>query len=312
MATSKEAATTTAHPHTAEVPRTCFVVAPIGGDGTDIRRRSDQVLRYIIDPVLSKLNFAPAVRADKMTAGGLITRQVIDQILTADLVVADLTGHNPNVFYELALRHAFRKPFVQLAVGKTRERLPFDVQEQRTIFFDHTDLDDVELAKATFEDYVSSAMEPGADIESPVSQTVDLMSLRSSDDPEQRGQADIIEMLEDLRQVVTRNERTSEPSSPSADVIALRFLVEQLASRGELRRSQHLLLTNADTSTGHDRWVRSLLDLFPYGSLRSPSRDDEPDAVTIQQAAALRRKRQRAQEQARSEALARKEKTEER
>ena len=49
-----------------------------------------------------------------MSQPGSITTQIVDQILTAALVVADLTGHNANVLYELAIRHVVRKPVVQL------------------------------------------------------------------------------------------------------------------------------------------------------------------------------------------------------
>jgi hypothetical protein len=60
--------------------------------------------------------------------------------------VADLTERNPNVFYELAIRHAIRKPLIQII--KSDEQIPFDVAGTRTIPVDHRDLDSVEFAKA--------------------------------------------------------------------------------------------------------------------------------------------------------------------
>jgi hypothetical protein len=53
-------------------------------------------------------------------------------------VIADLSFHNPNVFYELALRHAVRKPIVQ--ISRTADRLPFDIGQFRTIVVDTTDI----------------------------------------------------------------------------------------------------------------------------------------------------------------------------
>lgn len=274
--------------------RSCFVVAPIGGDGTDTRRRSDQVLRHVIDPVLGDLNFEPAVRADRITDGGLITRQVIDHILTADLVIADLTDHNPNVFYELALRHAFQKPFVQLVVGKAHVPLPFDVAEQRTIFFDHTDLDDVERAKKTLSDYVKATMEPGADVESPVSHTMDLMTLRGSSNPEDRSQADIIEMLEDIRTAMLRTGRGAESPAPKADVTTMRRCLEELSARGMLSREQVLRLVNGYTSDDHDAWALGLSFFEPRPANATQWSKSEEAAASRQKAKdALRETRQK-------------------
>ena len=67
------------------------------------------------------------------------------RILSDPLVVADLTDHNPNVFYEVAIRHAMQKPLVQLI--DENQRIPFDVSDVRTIKVDITDLDSVERCK---------------------------------------------------------------------------------------------------------------------------------------------------------------------
>src|SRR4030088_3189951 len=91
----------------------CLVLAPIGKEGSDLRTRSDKVLKHIIGPVAEECGYE-AVRADKISEPGMITTQVINHILNDPMVVGDLTGHNANVFYELAVRHAIRKPYVQI------------------------------------------------------------------------------------------------------------------------------------------------------------------------------------------------------
>lgn len=88
--------------------KTCFVIAPIGEPGSETRRRSDQILNHVIKPVAKQAGYA-AVRADEEGEPGLITHQVIQHLLDDPLVIADLTGRNPNVFYELAIRHAINK-----------------------------------------------------------------------------------------------------------------------------------------------------------------------------------------------------------
>lgn len=88
-----------------------FVIGPIGQAGSDVRKRADLVLHSIIKPALGPLNYT-VTRADDITNPGQITPQVITFINSADLVIADLTGHNPNVFYELAIADALEKPVI--------------------------------------------------------------------------------------------------------------------------------------------------------------------------------------------------------
>lgn len=122
----------------------CFVVSPIGTDDSKARQRADKILRYIIKPTCEELGFG-AYRADEMSTPSLISQRVMRELLTADLVIADLTGANPNVYYELAVRHFIGKPVVQLI--EKGEDIPFDVSDVNTIQVDHTDLDSVQKAK---------------------------------------------------------------------------------------------------------------------------------------------------------------------
>src|SRR5262245_11520148 len=93
--------------------KSCFVIAPIGKENSPERRRSDQVFKHIISPAAAACGYE-AIRADNLSKPGLITSQIIEHLVTDQLVVADLTGHNPNVFYELAIRHVVKKPVVQI------------------------------------------------------------------------------------------------------------------------------------------------------------------------------------------------------
>ena len=115
--------------------KNCFIICPIGEEDSETRKRSDKVLADIIEPSTIKCGYK-AIRADKLPDPGIITHNVIKHILNDSLVIADLTEQNPNVFYELALRHVSKKPLVQIIDKSEEGKIPFDVANMSTILID--------------------------------------------------------------------------------------------------------------------------------------------------------------------------------
>ncbi len=175
--------------------KTCFVVSPIGAEKSDIRRRADQVLKYIIRPVARAEPFGyHVVRADDIADPGLITSQVFRHLLEDQLVVADLTGHNPNVFYELAIRHAVAKPVVQMIA--TGQALPFNVNASRTILFDINDLDSVENAKQELRKQIAATEASDFRTDSPLGHALQVSQLEGDADPQVRAAGAILDRLD--------------------------------------------------------------------------------------------------------------------
>jgi hypothetical protein len=116
---------------------TCFYISPIGQEDTEQRKHADFFLEYVVTPALREFNLE-VVRADQIGKPGMIGKQVLEHILKSRLVIADLSFHNPNVFYELCLRHVTRLPTVQII--RAAEGIPFDIEQYRTIKIDTKDL----------------------------------------------------------------------------------------------------------------------------------------------------------------------------
>lgn len=122
-----------------DLASSCFYITPIGDDGTDQRKHADLVLSQIVEPAIEALGLSlVVVRADRLTRPGMISQQILQYVLGSRLVVADLSFHNPNVFYELAIRHATGLPTVLLS--RTLEKVPFDIADLRVVRLDMTDI----------------------------------------------------------------------------------------------------------------------------------------------------------------------------
>ena len=113
--------------------KTCFVISIIGKENSSERIHADNVFNHIIQPALA--NEFDVTRADKMYHADKIDNKIFSSLKDADLVVADLTGKNPNVFLEVGYRMALDKPIMFL-VQKNSEPLPFDIQSINICHYD--------------------------------------------------------------------------------------------------------------------------------------------------------------------------------
>ena len=111
--------------------KTCFVIMPYGGDDEDIRKHFTGVYNSIIAPAARLLGYEPR-RSDIAGEPGNITADIIQSLAEAEIVVADLTAANANVFFELGIRHALRKSGTVHIVDGDHE-IPFDVRQYRAI-----------------------------------------------------------------------------------------------------------------------------------------------------------------------------------
>ncbi len=114
----------------------------------------------IYEPAIRKAGLK-AVRADAdIFATGKIMDQVWAGINAAKVLVAELTSRNPNVFYELGIAHALKKPVV--LISSNEDDVPFDVRHIRVIYYDVTDpFWGEKLLNKVAENIVSALTNPG-------------------------------------------------------------------------------------------------------------------------------------------------------
>lgn len=165
--------------------KTCFVISPISEVGSDARKRSDWILGGIIEPIAQAAPFSyRVVRSDKLTNPGLISQQVIEHLLYSELIIADLTDHNPNVFYELGIAHTTSRPVISFI--RKGQAIPFDNNHVRTIIYDLSDFDIFKSVKEELRKHIEAVEDEGFSVDNPVTLTKANLKLRDSNDPEKQ------------------------------------------------------------------------------------------------------------------------------
>jgi len=174
-----------------QAKKKCFVISPIGDQSGSVRAEADWVLKGLIRPALEP-DFV-VERADNYPKNDVITNQVILAIRDADLIVADLTGHNPNVFYELAVAHGFEKPVVPMI--RSDEKIPFDNHLMGTIFYSRDRFELFEQAKAELKLAAMEALKSGRKVSNPITMAIGVGQMKASGDDKDQMLAELMETV---------------------------------------------------------------------------------------------------------------------
>lgn len=172
-----------------------FVIGPIGDRdaeaGSEAKTAYEdaiEIFEYVVLPACQAMDIE-AFRADHISRTGEINEQIFRHLRDSHVVIADMTGANPNVMYELGLRHTTGKLTIQIG---EKGKLPFDVSTIRTILFKRTEAGLIS-AKRSLIASLAEGLERGSDpvtatrvwLEIPGTETVssDASGSDSSDEP---------------------------------------------------------------------------------------------------------------------------------
>ena len=151
-------------PRSREFLDTCFVMMPFGA-------WFDRYYQEIYVPAIKDAGFEP-VRADELFTTGSVVEQIWEQIEKAKLLLADLSGKNPNVFYELGLAHAAKQPVIFTAAQV--DDVPFDLRHLRVIIYDVREPEWASMLRKSVSDYLrNAAKEPEKSIPHPFRRMVE-------------------------------------------------------------------------------------------------------------------------------------------
>lgn len=203
----------------------CFIITPIGDDTDPIRRHIEGIIDAALRPALE--DKYDLVVAHRISEPGSITKQIITEIYSAKLVVANLTNRNPNVMYELALRHSLGKPVIMIAEKGTP--LPSDIVMERTIFYQNDARGVIELRENI------AAAEKEIDYDKTESPIYNVLH----------------DVLKD-RQIIEFSESQSISQEDDGNATVLKYILQKLTNLEDAVQTSRPLMQNAESRRRFD------------------------------------------------------------
>lgn len=217
----------------------CFIITPIGDDTDPIRRHIEGIIDAALRPALE--DKYDLVVAHRISEPGSITKQIITEIYSAKLVVANLTNRNPNVMYELALRHSLGKPVIMIAEKGTP--LPSDIVMERTIFYKNDARGVIELRESI------AAAEKEIDYDKTESPIYNVLH----------------DVLKD-RQIIEFSESQSISQEDDGNATVLKYILQKLTNLEDAVQTSRPLMQNAESR----RFFDGVVFAFSYVKSTQP------------------------------------------
>jgi hypothetical protein len=234
-----------------------FIIMQVGSKDSPERKRADEIYDFIVVPAVKNAGLEP-YRADLDPSPGPITPKMLSELLSARVVLADLTGSNPNVYYELGITHSFARPLITIA--ESSSRLPFDAKDERVIELGEYPVNGLtyaqgEQAKSALQESLGIILSDGYLPPSPLREVAANRSVDdlAPKDPIAAEMAQIRETLEEIRKKLQTPQQPVSQVTRTADIAALREVLRRHVR--QLDEEDLEMLATGETSPGQDDWT---------------------------------------------------------
>src|ERR1041385_4808893 len=249
-----------------EEKKTCFVVMGFGKKvdfQTGRKLNLDASYHNMIKPTVEEAGLE-CVRADEIVHSGTIDVPMYEQLLKADVVIADLSTYNPHAFYELGVRHALR-PYTTIVIAEDKLTYPFDVSHIVIRRYRHLG-DDIGVGDARkFSAELKQALKV-------------ILENRANDSP-------VYEFLNGLtppalaEMVAAQAAQTPQTAAPSAGDVTLGMLMQQAAQAQKALEEARALLETLNPATSNDTETLGL-----WGAVHKRLWDETEDPAHLDEA----------------------------
>ena len=160
--------------------KSCFVIMPFGlkkdHDGNPVN--FDNIYSEIIKPAIEEID-VECLRCDEISQSGLIHKDMFNHIFHSDIAVVDISVLNPNVFYELGMRHSLKKA-VTVIIKRKNTNIPFNISGLRIIEYDENDEESKVITKLQIQKFVENGI-GSLKIDSPIHDSIANLSVKTKE-----------------------------------------------------------------------------------------------------------------------------------
>jgi len=235
----------------------CFIICPFGG-------WNDAYCDEIFNPAVESAGLEPS-RADDLYRPSAIVHDIWEFVKKSRVMLAELTGKNPNVLYELGLAHAIGKPVIM--VTQEMDDVPFDLRSLRVITYDVENPDWSTILRDSIKQALQEVLSSPELAVPPAFLRVRKVGRQPSVSPIKRKLLELEQQVDRLR---SQERLRYEPRSSSDEA---EVLIRQYLRRG---MPPGLIVRRLTDRGFHPSWTERRIEALSPRGVREPSRAEQP------------------------------------